>query len=80
MLEPYSQEFDPYYAQPGNGGAWMEIDCQRCGVDYDIEPPPMPGQPIPACRCGHQFTEEDLQGASFYDDLGRNCRNPFGGV
>ncbi|WP_417786742.1 hypothetical protein [Stutzerimonas xanthomarina] len=42
---------DDLFTNPEN---WYEYDCDSCGIDYDLEPVPLPGTEI-KCSCGHRF-------------------------
>lgn len=58
---------------------WMEYDCPQCGIDYDVEPPPSPGDAAHVCACGFVLSAEVLRAASFYEDSAepRCIANPF---
>lgn len=58
---------------------WMEYDCPRCGIDYDVEPAPKPSDPPHVCPCGFVLTPEVLGTATFYEDSAepRCVENPF---
>ena len=56
--------------------SWAEIECPRCGIDFDFEPWPMPGEVLPVCGCGYEYTARDFAGANFYR-RGFIAENPF---
>ena len=37
---------------------WVEIECPKCGIDYDLEP--IDVSVGMSCYCGYRYTKADL--------------------
>ena len=47
------------------GDTWFEYDCPGDGIDYDVEPLPAYGSPIPFCWCGVKHIADEKIGRAF---------------